>query len=139
MYDVHQAGLEGCFVFGEPVLLPGVVVDVHVEVVAHHTPFEETDACFVIRFLFKLEGPTIFDKFSEFRGVASAELLEWDLDFLLFDGGVLFVLVSARQSLPRERPFDQVEQDVADCFQVVSSGLLDTFVRVDRGIARSSG
>ena len=51
---------------------------------------------------------------------------------------VLLLLVVGLDALPWEVPFDEINQDVTDSFKVVSSGLLDAKVRVDRGISGSS-
>jgi hypothetical protein len=53
-------------------------------------------------------------KLLELVGLVLAELLDGDLLLLLFDGGVLLLLGSARKALPWERAFQEVEQDVSN-------------------------
>jgi len=62
------------------------------------------------------------------------------LNFLFFDFVVLIVLVlAAGESLPWEGALEEVKEDVSDRLHVVSSGLLDSDVSVDRGVPCSSG
>ena len=63
--DVHQAALQGFLVLRQSVLLPGVVEDLWVKVVALHAPLEETSARLVVGFFFKLERPAVLHEFHE--------------------------------------------------------------------------
>jgi len=69
--DVHQTCFQGCLVFGESVLLPGVVVNVEVEVVAYHAAFEEPNASLVVGLSVKFDRTREFDELSEFRWVSA--------------------------------------------------------------------
>lgn len=68
-----------------------------------------------------------------------AESLRRD-DHLAFHDLVVFLLfvVVGLDSLPRQGAPEHVHQDVANGLQVVSSGLLDSQVGVDRGVSGGS-
>lgn len=134
--DVQHRVFERLFVLGEPVLLPGVVEDTWVEIVAGHAALEVVQGLPVVGFLLELERPAVFHVLTELRGVASAELLEARLDLLFLDIVVLLVLGASGKTLPGELAFDKVEQDVADGFKIVSPRLLDTLVRGDGSVTR---
>ena len=53
--DVEDTVFEGLLVLGQPVLLPGVVEDAVVEVVALHAAFEVVEALAVVRFLLEFK------------------------------------------------------------------------------------
>ena len=67
--------------------------------------------------------------------MAAAELLEGRLNLLLLDVGVLFILGAAWKSLPGELALEEVQNDVTDGLQVVSSGLLNALVRRNGGVS----
>jgi len=60
--------------------------------------------------------------------VTAAELLERQLDLLLLDSCVLFILGSTWESLPGELALEEVQNHVPDTLQIVSSRLLDAFM-----------
>ena len=62
-------------------------------------------------------------------------MLNCGLHLLLLDAIVLVVLGLAGQTLPGKLAFKEVQQDVADGLHIVSPGLLDANVSVDRGIS----
>jgi hypothetical protein len=70
--------------------------------VAGHAVLEELQAGPVVGLLLELEGTAVLHVLAELTGVAAAELLKRRLDLLLLDVVVLFVLGTARQSLPRQ-------------------------------------
>ena len=74
--DVEHTVLESLFIFGEPVLLPGVVKDATIKLVSLHAAFEEVDTGAVVWFLFELERTAVLHKLPEFAWVASAQLLK---------------------------------------------------------------
>ena len=57
------------------------------------------------------------------------------MNLLLLDSVVFVVLVFPSEALPRERAFQEVEQDVAKGLYVVSPSLLDSNVRVYTSVA----
>lgn len=75
----------------------------------------------------------------EFFRLVSTKLFDGGLLLLLFNVGILLGLGSARKSLPRKRAAQEVENNVTNGFQVVSSGLLITEMGVDGGIPGGSG
>ena len=70
--------------------------------------------------------------------MAAAQLLERCLDLLLLDVVIFFILRATWQSLPREGALEQVEQNVADGFEIITTRLLNTLVCVDGGVASGS-
>jgi len=64
--NVEYTVFKGLLVLAQPVLLPGVVVNVAIEVVPPHAVDEETFASSVVRLLFEFERSTVFHELSEF-------------------------------------------------------------------------
>lgn len=93
--NVQDAVLEGFFVLAQPVLLPGVVIHVPVEVVSSHAVDEETFACAVVRLLLKLQAAAVLHELSEFGRVATAQLFQRRFNLLFLNGIVLLVLAAA--------------------------------------------
>ena len=102
------------FVLLESVLLPGIVVNVGIELVSLHALLEEAHADLVVGFLLELEGSAVGHEVVELLGHSLAELFECGLELLLLDILILFVLGLAWKSLPRKLAFEEVEQDMAD-------------------------
>jgi hypothetical protein len=75
---------------------------------------------------------------TEFFRLILAELVDCHLLLLLFDSGVLFLLRFAWESLPWQRAFQEVQQDMSDALEVISSGLLITDMSVDAGVSCST-
>ncbi len=71
--------------------------------------------------------------------MALAQLVNCDLELLLLDVVVLFVLGASGKALPRQTAAQKVEQHVADRLQVVPARLLVTNMRVDTRVSGSSG
>jgi len=90
--DVEHTVFQGLLVFGEPVLLPGVVKDACVQAVPRHAALEEVEAGAVVGLLLKLQGAAVLHVFTELTWMATAELLKRRFDLLLLDVVVLFVL-----------------------------------------------
>ena len=132
--DVHHAILERLFVLWQPVLLPSVVEDARIHVVPRQAALEKSDARPVVRLLLEFERTAIFHELSELGGVAAAELLQRRFDLLFLDIIVLLILWSTGQALPGQLTLYEVEKHVANCFQVVSPWLFNTFVSGYRGV-----
>ena len=62
---VKYTVLEGFLVLAQPVLLPGVIVNVAIEVVPPHAVDEETFAGSVVGLLFEFERTTVLHELSE--------------------------------------------------------------------------
>ena len=63
--NVQYTVLEGLLVLAQPVLFPGVIVNVTVEVVSPHAVDEETFAGSVVGLLFEFERTTVLHELSE--------------------------------------------------------------------------
>ena len=84
--------------------------------------------------MLEFESTAVLHKFAELARVATTKFFQTGLNLLLLDVVVLFVLRASRQALPRQLTLDEVEQHVANCFQIVTTRLLDTLVCSDRGV-----
>lgn len=63
--DVEHTVLESLLVLAQPVLLPGVVVNVTVEVVSPHAVDEETFAGAIVGLLFELQAAAVLHELTE--------------------------------------------------------------------------
>lgn len=73
-------------------MLPCVVLDPTIEVVAGHAPFKEINTMVVVWLLLELEGSAVLHELLEFLRDALAELCQTCLNLLLLDSVVLFIL-----------------------------------------------
>ena len=137
--DVHHAVLERLFVLRQSVLLPCVVEDAAIHVMPLQAALEKAHARPVVRLLLELECTAVLHELTELRGVTAAQLLQRRLDLLFLDVVVLFILRSSGKTLPWQLTFDEVEEHVANCFQVISSRLLNSLVGRYRRISSCSG
>lgn len=111
-----------------------VVLAIHIVAHAIHDALVEWAQVVVIWLFLKLQPPTVINILSELLGVLSRQRLNSGLALLVFDAVILLVFVFASEALPRKLPFQEVKQDVADWFKVVTAGLLNANVRVYRSI-----
>ena len=107
--DVEHGVLEGLLVLGQTVLLPRVVEDAWVKVVALHAALEVVQAGAIVGLLLELERPAVLHVLAELSRVTAAELLERRLDLLLLDVVVLLVLGATWQTLPWQLALQQVQ------------------------------
>lgn len=133
--DIKYAVLQGLLVFTQSVLLPREVEDLGVQIVAGQALFEEPDDVLVVRILLEFELPTVLHELLELDRVPLAKLFQRGFYLFLFDVIVFVVFVPAWEALPRERPAQEVEQDVSNGLQIVPPRLLDALVSVNRCIA----
>ena len=94
--DVEHRVLQRLLVLAQPVLLPGVVKDAVVEVVALHAALKVVEALAVVRLLLELERAAVLHVLAELAGVTTAELFKTRLNLLLLDVIVLLVLGATR-------------------------------------------
>lgn len=107
--DVEHRVLERLLVLAKAVLLPGVVEDLAVELVALQTALEQAVAGLVVRLLLELQRSAVVHVFFEFRWVSPTKLFQGCLNFLFLNVVILFVLRTARQSLPWKASFQHVK------------------------------
>ena len=124
--DVKHAVLKCLLVFTEPVLFPSVIKNLGVQVIPLHALLKETDAELVIGVLFKFESPAVLHILLKFDGIALTQLIKRGLKLLLLNILILLILILPRQILPRQAATEEVEDDMADGFEVVSSTLFLT-------------
>ena len=106
---------------------------------ALHAALEVVEALAVVRLLLELERAAVLHVLAELAGVTAAELFKTRLNLLLLDVIVLLVLGATGQTLPRQLTLDEVEQDVADRLQIVTSGLLNALVGGNGGVSGGTG
>jgi len=104
-----------------------------------HAAFKQADYVAVVRILREAKTATVVHKLLEFLGLVAAEILNRRLLLLLLDVGVLFSLRPSGKALPRQRTFQEVQNDMTDRLQVIASRLLVTKVGIDRCVAGCAG
>ena len=87
----------------------------------------------------ELERATVSKVFRELRGTSLTEGGDGDGLLLLHDEFVLLGGGFGLEALPRESSLEEVDEDVADGFEVVTAGLFDSQVVVDGGVTRCAG
>lgn len=90
----------------------------------------------IVRLLLELELAAVVQQLSELLRVPGGQVLDrcdrlLDLDLL-----ILFLLGLCGQPLPRQVPSDEVHEDYADLFKVISAGLLYPQMGVETCISR---
>jgi len=105
---VEHTVLQSLLVLAQPVLLPGVIVDVTIEVVSPHAVDEETLAGAIVGLLLEFETAAVLHELTELARMATAQLLKRRFNLLLLNRVVLFVLAATWQTLPWQRALNQV-------------------------------
>ena len=100
--DFHKVLLEGLLLEDKAILVPDEIGHLGVPAVLLHAALEETEDVLVVRVLSELKLAAIVHELAEFLGVALAQLVNGDLELLLLDVVVLFVLGTAWEALPRQ-------------------------------------
>ena len=90
--DIEHAIFQGFFIFGQPVLLPGIVKDARILLVSGHTAFKKVDTGAIVGLLFKLKRTTVLHELKELSWVTLAKFFKRSLDLLFLDVVILFVL-----------------------------------------------
>jgi len=137
--DVKHAVLEGLLVLAQTVLLPGVVKDAMIEVMSLHATLEVLKALAIVGLLLEFEPTAVLHELAEFTRVSTAKLFEARLNLLFLDVVVLFVLGASRKALPRQLTLDEVNDNMADSLEIVTTRLLNTFMRCNGGIPGRAG
>lgn len=89
----------------------------------------------VIRLIFELEVSAIRKISDKFVGESLAKDFDGSAELLLHNLLILFLLVVGLHVLPGERSSQEIEEDIAQRFKIVSSGLLNTKMGIDTGIS----
>ena len=105
----------------------------------HHAALKKTDDIAVVWVLRKTEVSAILHVLLELLWLILAELGDLDLLLLLLNVGVFLFLGSTWKTLPWEGSSQEVEQDMANGLEVISSRLLVTDVSVDGSVSGSAG
>jgi hypothetical protein len=92
----------------------------------------------IVRRVSELQLAAILHELFKFGRTSLAELFKSGFLLLLFDVVVLFCLGASWEALPREFTSEEVNDNVTDAFQVVSTRLFITNMSVDRGVPCST-
>ncbi len=90
------------------------------------------------RLIVEAESAAIVEENSEFIREATAKKVGQGRHLLLHNAVVLLLLRRRLQSLPREGATQKVHEDIREGLGVIATSLLNTQVRVDRSVPRSS-
>lgn len=130
--------LQECFelivatcLFQDPIKLTVIVV-----AILRHHGLEQTPQVVVVWLLLELKVAAVLQVLHELLRDPCRQLLDGGLALFVPDFVVLLVLVLSLETLPRQLTLQEVKKDVADRLEVVTTGLLNANVRVDRGVAR---
>ena len=99
--NVQHTVFQSLLIFRKAILLPGVIEDSWVVLMARQATLEEVKAGPVVGLLFELEASAVLHELTELTWVASTQLLQRSLNLLFLDVVVLFVLGATRETLPR--------------------------------------
>lgn len=109
------------------------------EALANEEVAEELAEVRVVGLVVEAKRTAVVEVDGELVGESTAEDVGGSGHLLLHDAVVLLLLGGSLQSLPRELATEEVHEDVTERLEVVTTGLLDTKVGVDRGVTGSSG
>jgi hypothetical protein len=100
--DFHEVLLECLLLKDEAVLVPDEIRHLGVPAVLFHASLEQPKHKFVIWIFSKLQLAAIVHELTELLWVALAQLVYCDLELLLLNVVVLFVLRATGKTLPRQ-------------------------------------
>mgnify|MGYP006976755015 CR=1 FL=1 len=122
------------------VLVDGPVKDVVVlESLANKQVTEDLAQVAVVRLVIEAKRPGVVEVDGKLIREATAEHIGGSGHLLLHDTVILLLLGGSLQTLPGEGATAEVKHDVAERLHIVTAGLLDTKVGVDRGITGRAG
>ena len=133
--DLSHLLLDGFLLEGQSILVPDKLRGGLADSMSLHTWLEQTDDVGVVWILSKAESSAVVHKLGKFLGLVLAQFLDGDLLLLFLNVIILLLLGSAWKPLPRKWSFQEIEQDMANAFKIVSSRLLVSDVCVDGGVS----
>jgi hypothetical protein len=95
---------------------------------------EELAEVGVVRLVVEAKSTSIVQENPKFVGESSAKEIGRGGHLLLHDAVVLLLLGSSLEALPRQSTTQEVHEDISERLKIISAGLLDTQVSVDRGV-----
>ena len=122
-----------CCLFNIP-----IIHEIKVESFPNKCLSKHANELLIIRFFFKFQFSGVIQEMLKFFGVTRAKVLNAGNCLLDLDLLILFLLGLGRKPLPRERAPNEVHEHNAYLLEVVSPGLLDSQMCVQRSISRSS-
>lgn len=130
------------------VLLPGLPVlriDTHPVVlpildcaIIAQSVCEKLTQIIVIRGLFETKISAVFKIFGKFRREAFAQLFNGRLLFAVANLLVFLLVRSSTQSLPGKTAFEEVDEDMAQSFKIVTARLLAAHMCIDAHVTSSA-
>mmetsp|Transcript_30923 Transcript_30923/g.95494 ORF Transcript_30923/g.95494 Transcript_30923/m.95494 type:complete len:332 (-) Transcript_30923:16-1011(-) len=92
----------------------------------------------VVGFVLEAQRAVVVQVRSKFVREALAESFNRRRHLLLADAVILLLLRLRLEALPRQRPAQEVDEDVAHGFKVIATGLLDAQMSADAAVARGT-
>ena len=136
--NVEHLTLDGLLLEDEAVLVPDEVGSPGVDVVLLHATLEQPDDVSVVWILSEAQTSAVVHELFEFFWLVATEIFNGRFLLLFLDIGILFGLRPTRESLPRQRALQEVEDDMTNGFEVIPSGLLVPQMGVERGVTCST-
>lgn len=100
---------------------------------------EELAKVGIIRLVVEAKSTSVVQKDAKFARKATAEDISGCRHLLFHDPVVLLLLGSGLESLPRKGATQEVHQHIRERFKVITTGLLNTQMSVDGGVASGTG
>lgn len=92
----------------------------------------------IVGLVVEAKGTGVVQKDAKLVGEAATEEVSGGRHLLLHDAVVLLLLGRGLEALPGKRTAEEVHKDVGEGLQVITTGLLDTQMRIDGGVASST-
>ena len=131
---IHHLPLNGLLLKDQSVLVPDEIWELRVETVTLHAALEQVYDVAVVGVLGEAQTSAVVHEFLELLRLVLAEFLYGRFFLFLLDICVLFGLGSAWEPLPRQLTLQEVEDYVADGFEIISPRLLVAQVGVQAGV-----
>ena len=136
--DSHHTLLEVLPLHLQPVLVPDEVWLSDVKSISLTAPFKQVVEVFVVWISNERETSAVHHVVLKLYWLVHAQFINCNFLLLSLDVVIFLLLWSSRQALPWQRSLQKVQQDMTNCFQVITSWLLVAYVRVDGGVPSSA-
>ena len=134
-YDSHHLLFELLTLSEKTIFVPAEVRDGKAELVTLHAGLEQGENVAVIWVLGERQSAAVVHELFEFFRLVQTEVVKSHLLLLSLDCSVLLVFGASRKALPGERAAQEVDENVTDCLEIVSSALFIANMRGNRGIS----
>jgi len=118
--NVHHLLLDSFLFEHKSILVPDEIRSC-VKPIPFHALFEQANEVSVIGILSKAQASAVMHEFFEFVRHILAQLINGRLLLLLFNLGVFFLLRSAGKTLPWKCTLQEIKENVANGFKIITS------------------